>query len=393
MTKTMRFLISLFAVVLTAAFLASSLTARPVRADEIDEEVKSTIASDPDHKASKPAKATPAPKKPEPLPVAKPKKAKSVKSSGGDSEDSEWATMHSEKTNSRVSSAASSSASAPKTTAVKTVAVPVAFGASMIDRTNKRLNVRKINFNSNSDAPTEGSVATLKNLAKVLQANPDLASIRIEGHTDTIGYDQPNLELSQKRADKVKEILVANGVDAGRLTAVGMGDKKPVAGSTTAEGQEKNRRVEFHIASMTEAKPAAATPATVPVPKAAATPPAPASPATPAPVAATPPKPTTTTIATTTVTTPSPQTPGVFPSQAPASVPPTVTTPPTPAPQTQPTTQPTAAPAPKPSPFAPTPAPTPAPVPAAPAVTPTPAPTAPAVPPSTTSPSPSPFHH
>lgn len=79
-----------------------------------------------------------------------------------------------------------------------------------------------------------------------LDAYPD-SKIRIEGHTDSSGSAQLNLRLSQQRAEAVKALLVENGIDAGRIEAVGMGEDFPVADNSTAAGKAKNRRVEIIV--------------------------------------------------------------------------------------------------------------------------------------------------
>ncbi len=71
------------------------------------------------------------------------------------------------------------------------------------------------------------------------------AGIRIEAHTDSQGADAANLALSQKRADAVRSVLVAAGVPAARIQAVGKGEAKPVADNATAAGRARNRRVEI----------------------------------------------------------------------------------------------------------------------------------------------------
>ena len=72
-------------------------------------------------------------------------------------------------------------------------------------------------------------------------------NIRIEGHTDSSGSDSFNLNLSQKRADAVKVLLVDYGIDAARIEAVGMGESMPVADNNTESGKAKNRRVDIII--------------------------------------------------------------------------------------------------------------------------------------------------
>jgi len=69
--------------------------------------------------------------------------------------------------------------------------------------------------------------------------------LEIQGHTDNLGNDKSNLRLSQMRADAVKEYLIRKGIDASRLRSVGYGEEFPIADNHTAEGREKNRRVEL----------------------------------------------------------------------------------------------------------------------------------------------------
>lgn len=72
-------------------------------------------------------------------------------------------------------------------------------------------------------------------------------NVLIEGHTDSVGSDEYNLELSRKRADSVKEKLVEDGIDPTRITTVGYGEKYPVVKNDTASNRALNRRVEVII--------------------------------------------------------------------------------------------------------------------------------------------------
>jgi len=83
-------------------------------------------------------------------------------------------------------------------------------------------------------------------LAEFLQKNPN-RNVLIEGHTDSVGSDDYNLALSQRRADSVKDNLLENGIYAGRITAVGYGKKFPVASNDTKAGKAQNRRVDIII--------------------------------------------------------------------------------------------------------------------------------------------------
>lgn len=85
----------------------------------------------------------------------------------------------------------------------------------------------------------------LKNLATVLK-EMNVKNFEIDGYTDSDGSDEHNQVLSEKRANSVKNFLVSQGVTA-EITTKGYGESKPVASNDTAEGKQKNRRVEIII--------------------------------------------------------------------------------------------------------------------------------------------------
>ncbi|QDG54917.1 OmpA family protein [Persicimonas caeni] len=107
--------------------------------------------------------------------------------------------------------------------------------------------MEKIYFDTNRATIRERSHRILDEIVTVLRTHPEIAKVRVEGHTDSKGSDAHNLELSQKRADAVVGYLVEKGIDASRLEAKGYGETKPIADNGTAEGREKNRRVTFTI--------------------------------------------------------------------------------------------------------------------------------------------------
>jgi outer membrane protein OmpA-like peptidoglycan-associated protein len=91
--------------------------------------------------------------------------------------------------------------------------------------------------------PTREALARLSGIAL---AHPGLR-FEVEGHTDSTGSDELNQTLSQQRAGAVRDYLVQQGLPAGTITAVGFGKTAPVADNSTADGRQKNRRVELIV--------------------------------------------------------------------------------------------------------------------------------------------------
>ncbi|AEI68972.1 adventurous gliding motility protein AgmC [Corallococcus macrosporus] len=107
--------------------------------------------------------------------------------------------------------------------------------------------LEKVYFATGKDVILARSFPLLKQVAAVLRANPQVELVRIEGHTDSQGNDAKNLDLSQRRANNVRDFLVKAGIAEGRMEAVGYGETKPVDTNKTAKGRENNRRVGFSI--------------------------------------------------------------------------------------------------------------------------------------------------
>jgi outer membrane protein OmpA-like peptidoglycan-associated protein len=105
----------------------------------------------------------------------------------------------------------------------------------------------KIQFELDKATIKSESHGLLNEIVDVLKENPSIKKVDIIGHTDSDGADKYNQDLSDRRAKAVLEYLTSHGIDEKRLTSKGMGESKPIADNNTAEGKEKNRRVEFLI--------------------------------------------------------------------------------------------------------------------------------------------------
>jgi outer membrane protein OmpA-like peptidoglycan-associated protein len=93
---------------------------------------------------------------------------------------------------------------------------------------------------------SSGANGTLNKLVAFLNKYPD-RTVDIQGYTDSVGSEDYNLGLSQRRADSVRSYLVGQGIGSGRLVASGKGMSSPVAGNDTSSGRQQNRRVEVII--------------------------------------------------------------------------------------------------------------------------------------------------
>ena len=107
-----------------------------------------------------------------------------------------------------------------------------------------RVVLRGVNYEFGSAVLTGDSYAILEEVFESLREWPEV-KIEIRGHTDSVGSNDANKQLSQKRAESVMNYLVARGIDAARLSAVGYGEDDPIADNKTVEGRAENRRVEL----------------------------------------------------------------------------------------------------------------------------------------------------
>jgi outer membrane protein OmpA-like peptidoglycan-associated protein len=103
------------------------------------------------------------------------------------------------------------------------------------------------NFDFNKSTLRPEAIAKLDNAAQVMSDNAGI-KVNVEGHTDSVGSDSYNQNLSERRANAVVDYLVGKGIDATRLAPAGYGEGRPVATNDTAEGRAQNRRVDLIVA-------------------------------------------------------------------------------------------------------------------------------------------------
>jgi OOP family OmpA-OmpF porin len=101
-----------------------------------------------------------------------------------------------------------------------------------------------VNFELDSARLTQDSYETLDHVARSLKEWPEVR-VEIGGHTDDTGTDEYNMELSQRRAEAVRDYLMSKGTSGSRLEAKGYGKTQPLNTNNTDEGRAQNRRVEL----------------------------------------------------------------------------------------------------------------------------------------------------
>lgn len=107
--------------------------------------------------------------------------------------------------------------------------------------------LRNIYFDFDKATFRTESYTELNKLERMMAENPNI-KVEIAGHTDNIGTAAYNMQLSQRRAEAVKDYLVKKGIDPRRITAKGYGKTRPLASNDDEkEGRELNRRVEFRV--------------------------------------------------------------------------------------------------------------------------------------------------
>lgn len=104
----------------------------------------------------------------------------------------------------------------------------------------------RVEFDTSASTLKASSQEQLRNIAEIMKAYPRV-TVKFGGYTDNTGDPQQNLRLSQERASSAMNQVVALGVDPSRLTAEGYGEQHPVADNASAEGRQRNRRVDINV--------------------------------------------------------------------------------------------------------------------------------------------------
>jgi outer membrane protein OmpA-like peptidoglycan-associated protein len=129
-------------------------------------------------------------------------------------------------------------------------------GATTIGQTAQIQMPGDIEFQSGSHqiVMNDKSKLVLNTILKLMQDNPNVTTLRIEGHTDNEGKDDYNKNLSNQRAGEVAAWLKKQGIDPARLHSIGLGPKCPLVANDTKEHKATNRRTEFHLEQMDNKK-------------------------------------------------------------------------------------------------------------------------------------------
>jgi outer membrane protein OmpA-like peptidoglycan-associated protein len=108
------------------------------------------------------------------------------------------------------------------------------------------VNMSDVLFDTAQHTLKPGAREKLAKVAGILLAHPGLM-LEVEGHTDSVGTDDYNQSLSERRAESVKSYLIQQGIDRSSITSRGFGESQPVASNDTADGRQRNRRVELVV--------------------------------------------------------------------------------------------------------------------------------------------------
>jgi len=110
----------------------------------------------------------------------------------------------------------------------------------------KKIVLRGVNFDFDKSNIRADAVPILEQACRTLKEEPNI-DVSCDGYTDSIGTEQYNQGLSERRANSVRNWLVKCGISPSRLTSRGFGESNPVASNDTAEGRAQNRRTELVV--------------------------------------------------------------------------------------------------------------------------------------------------
>ena len=111
---------------------------------------------------------------------------------------------------------------------------------------SKLITLDNVYFDTDKATIKPASYKQLNEIADLLKEKKSM-EIEIAGHTDNVGSDEHNMDLSQRRADAIRNYLIKQGANPAHITAVGYGSSQPIASNAAPEGRAKNRRIEVRI--------------------------------------------------------------------------------------------------------------------------------------------------
>ncbi|AXG68915.1 outer membrane porin F [Kordia sp. SMS9] len=109
------------------------------------------------------------------------------------------------------------------------------------------VHTEKLIFKSGTDELIENYTSEILAISKIIKKISDEYTVEISGHTDSVGDKDLNFALSQKRAEKIKKLLIQQGCEASKLVAKGYGETRPLASNKTKNGRQQNRRIEIIV--------------------------------------------------------------------------------------------------------------------------------------------------
>ena len=107
--------------------------------------------------------------------------------------------------------------------------------------------ISMVHFQYGSAAVAAEAEPMLREVAEVMKAHPEITLVAVEGHADINEGKRSTGDISRRRAEAVRDRLVAKGVEPGRLVVVAHGSTKPLDSNATVAGRAHNRRVQFRV--------------------------------------------------------------------------------------------------------------------------------------------------